>query len=133
MTCTLHLITHLKMWINPSTAPTFTKASSGHALNPTCACNPFSSQVRQDKFSNYMFSPCPSSAENLLKESAVDTGEEDYPVNWLTFISSMSSKTVITGSSITEPTPDHVTYSTLASMNHQWTINLPHFRLQPLK
>ena len=59
-----------------------------------------------------------------MKESAGDTSEEDYPVNLFKFISSITSKTTITGLSITEPTPVHVAYSTLASMNHQWTINL---------
>ena len=109
----------LKTTDTPSTLQTFTKAHSGHALNPVCAHNPLSSQVSQDKSYNSMFSPCPNSGEHLLKESAVDIREEDYPVNWFKFISSMSSKTGMTGPSIPGPTPVHVTYSPLASMNHQ--------------
>ena len=33
--------------------------------------------------------------------------------------------------SITGPTPVYVTYSPLASMNHQWTINLPFYAVIP--
>ena len=126
-----HNCEDLKPTDAPSMVPTFTKASSDCALNQICAQNLFSSQVSQDTSSTSMVSPCPNSGEHLLMESAGETREEDYAVNWLKFVSSMSSKTVMTGSSITEPTPAHVVYSPLASMNHQWTINLcdgyPHF------
>ena len=81
----------------PSTVPTFTKASSGYELNPTCAHNLFSSQVIQDKSYNSMVSLCVNFWEHLLKKSGGDTSEDNYPVNWFKFISSMSSKTVITG------------------------------------
>ena len=108
----------------PSTVPTFTKPSSDHALNPIRAHNPFPIQVSHNKSSNSMVFPCPNSGEHLLKKSTEDIREENYPVNWFKFISSFSSKTVITGPSITEPTPVHVPYSPLASMNHQWTIDL---------
>ena len=103
----------------PSTVPTFTIAYSGHVLNQSCAHNPFSSQVSQDKSSNSMASPFPNSGEHLLMESAGDIREENYPVHWLKFISSMRSKTEIPGPSIPGPAPIHVAYSPLTSMNHQ--------------
>ena len=49
-----HNCEDLKPTDTPSTAPTFIKASSGHALHPICAHNPFSSQASQDKPSNSM-------------------------------------------------------------------------------
>ena len=119
-----HNCEDLKHTDTPSTVPSFTQGYSGHALNPICADNPFSSQVSQDKPSNSMVSPYPSSWEHVLEESGGDIKEEDYPVIWFKFISLMSSKTVITGPSIPESTPVHVAYSPLASMNQQWTINL---------
>ena len=93
-------------------------------MNLICAHHPFSSQDSQDKSSNSIVSPCPNSVENWLKKSAGGIREEDYPVHWFKFISSMSSNTGKTGLSIPEPTHVHVVYSALASMNHQWTINL---------
>ena len=71
-----------------------------------------------------MFSPFSNSGEHLLKESAGNISEKPYPVHWFKFISTMSCKTGISGLSIPEPTPVHVAYSPIASMNHQWTINL---------
>ena len=53
-----------------------------------------------------------------------DIRAKDYPVNWFKFISSTHSKTSMTEPPIPEPIPVHVAYSPLASMNHQWTINL---------
>ena len=95
-----HNTEDLKPTDTPSSAvPTFTKASSGCTLNPICAHNPFSSQVSQDTSSNCMVSPCLNSREHLLKKAGGDTREDDYPVNWIKFISSMSCKTVITGPS----------------------------------
>ena len=52
--------------------------------------------------------------------------EEDYPVNWFKFIPSIPGHT-----------PVHLAYSTLASMNHQWTVNLhdgycPPYALMPI-
>ena len=108
----------------PSMVSTFTKACSGHGLNQTCAHNPLSSQVSQDKSSNSMVSPCPNSGGHLLKEYVGDIREDDYQVTWFKFISSMSSKTGIPGPSIPGPTPVHVAYSPLASMNPQLTINV---------
>ena len=67
-----HIYEDMKPTDTPSTVPTFTKAYSGHALYPMCAHNPCSNQVSQDKSSSSMVSPCPSSGEYLLKESAGD-------------------------------------------------------------
>ena len=105
---------------SPHTVPTFTKAKNCHLSILGCAHNPFACQVDQDN-SISMVSPCPQSEEQLLKESAGDIKEVDYPVNWIKFISIMHSKTQITEPSIPGPTPVHVAYSPLASMKHQWT------------
>ena len=59
--------------------------------------------------------------EYVLKKSAKDLAEQDLPVKWFMFIY-LSSKPGMTETSIC--TPVHVAYSPLASMNHQWTINL---------
>ena len=59
--------------------------------------------------------------EYVLKKSAADLGEQDFPVKWfkLTYPSS-NPRTTETSTY----TPVHVAYSPIASMNHQWTINL---------
>ena len=59
----------------------------------------------------------------LFQESARDLREKDCPVHWYKFIAPMIPKNVTTRSSIPEHTPVHVTYSYLASKNHQCTIN----------
>ena len=112
-----HICEDLMPIYTHSTVPTFTKALSDHGLHQICAPNPFPSQVSQEKSSNSMVSLSPNSGEHLLKESAGDTREEDYPVSWFKLISSMCPKTVIIAPLITEPTPVHVAYTTLASMS----------------
>ena len=83
---------------------------------------PAASQVSQANLSNSLTSPCPPDAgEYVLKKSAVDLGEQDFPVRWFKFIYP-SSKLRMTESSTCSPV--HVAYSPLASMNHHWTINL---------
>ena len=92
------------------------------SLNKICAHNPSASQDNQAKLSNSLASPCPPDpGEYVLKKSAADLGEQDFPVKWFKFIYP-SSKLRMTETSIC--TPIHVAYSPLASMNHQWTINL---------
>ena len=88
------------------------------------ALNLFSSQVNQDTSSNSLISKGPNSGEHLLQESTRDLREKNGPVRWYKFIAPMIPKHVMTGSSITEPTPVHVAYSPLVSMNHWWTIHL---------
>ena len=58
-----------------------------------------------------------------MKKSATEIGEQDFSVKWSKFIYSyQSSKPRMTETSIN--TPVHVAYLPIASMNHQWTINL---------
>ena len=104
--------------------PTFTKASCDHALDSRCAHNLFSIQVSQETSSNSLVVTCPNSGEHLLQEPARDLREKDCPVHWYKLIAPMIPKNMTTGSSVPEPTPVHVAYSPLASMNHQWTINV---------
>ena len=89
-----HNCEYLKHTETPSRVPSLTKASSGHTLNPFCSHNLFSSHVSQDTSSNSMVSLCPNSWEHLLKESAGDIREDNYPVNWFKLISSMSQRLV---------------------------------------
>ena len=128
----------------PSTFSTFTQASSGHTSNPICAhspmatqCNqsqyltlliqicahnPSASQVSQANLSNSLASQCPpDSGEHVWKKYATEIGEQDFSVKWFKFIYP-SSKPRMTETSIR--TPVHVACSLIASMNHQWTINL---------
>ena len=116
---------------NPSTVPTFTQASIDHTLNPICAHNPMATQCNQSqyltlsnkvcahnpsasqdnqgKLSNSFASTSPqASGEYVLKKSAADLGEQDFPVKWFKFIYP-SSKPRITETSTC--TPVHVAYS----------------------
>ena len=88
-----HNYEDLKPTDNPFTVPTFTKADNGHMLNPLCGHNPLTSQVDPHKCLNSLVSPYPHSGDHLLKESVEDIRVKYHPVNWLKFISSMSSKT----------------------------------------
>ena len=90
--------------------------------NKICAHNPSASQDNQAELSNSLASPSPpASGEYVLKKSDADLVEQDFPVKWFKFIY-LSSKLRMTETSIC--THVHVAYSPLASMNHQWTINL---------
>ena len=56
-----------------------------------------------------------------FKKSAADLGEKDFPVKWFKFICpSLKSRMTETSTCF----PVHLAYSSFASMNHQWTINL---------
>ena len=126
------------------TVPTLIQAFSNHTLNPICAHNPMAPQCNQSQYLNlaepnlcsyHIYkSGQPSQTLNLfgfpmstrlwghvLKKSATDLGEQDFPVKWFKFIYP-SSKPRMTETSICAHV--HVAYSPLASTNHQWTINL---------
>ena len=76
----------------------------------------------EQKLCNSLAAPCPPDpGEYVLKKSAADLGEQDFPVKWFKFIYP-SSTTRMTETLICAPV--HVAYSPLAYMNHQWTINL---------
>ena len=91
-------------------------------FNKSCAHNLSTSQDNQANLSNSLASSCPpDSREYVLKRSPADLGEQDFPVKWFKF-SYPSSKPTMTETSTC--TPVHVAYSPLASINHQWTINL---------
>ena len=139
-----HQCEDLKPTDTPSTFSTFTQASSDHTSNQICAhnsmvtqhnqsqyptllkqiCshNPSASQVSQANLSNYLTSQYPPDpGEHVLKKSATEIGEQDFPVKWFKFICP-SSKSRMTKTSTFAPV--HVVYSPIAFMNHQWTINL---------
>ena len=138
-----HNCEELKLPDTLSTVPTFVQTSSEHTLNPICAHNPMATQCNQSqyltllnicahypsasqdnqaKLSNSLASPCPPDpGEYILKKSAADLGEQDFPVKWFKFIYPRC-KPRMTETSFC--TPVHMAYSPLASMNHQWTINL---------
>ena len=107
---------------NPGTVPNFIQASSDHTLYPICAHNPMATQCIQSQYhtslnricthnpsasqdnqtkpSNSLASPCPpDSVEYVLKKSASDLWEQDFPVKWFKFICP-SSKPRMTESSI---------------------------------
>ena len=136
-----HNFEDLKPTDNLSTVPTCIQASNIHSLNPICAHNPMQNQCNQsqhltllnkicahklsasqDNHSNSLASKCPpDSGEYVLKKSAADLGEQDFPVKWFKFICpSLKSRMTETSTCF----PVHLAYSSFASMNHQWTINL---------
>ena len=139
-----HNCEDLKSTATPSTFSTFTQASSDHTSNQICAhkpmtteCNqsqyltllkqhlahnPSASQVSQANLSNSLTSQYPPDpGEHVLKKSATEIGEQDFPVKWFMFIYPSSKPRMTETSTLT---PVHVAYSPIASMNHQWTINL---------
>ena len=66
--------------------------------------------------------PIPTrSWEHDLKWSATVTGKQDFPVKWFKFIH-ISPKPRMTETPVQRPV--HVAYSSIATMNYQWTINL---------
>ena len=108
-----------------STTSSLTQASSDHTSNPICAhnsmatqCNqsqysilltqicahnPSASQVSQANLSNSLTSQYPPDpGKHVLKKSATEIGEQDFPVKWFKFISP-SSKPRMTETST--PTP----------------------------
>ena len=117
-----HNYEDLKPTDNPFTVPTSTKADNGHMLNPLCGHNPLTSQVDPHKCLNSLVSPYPHSGEHLLKESAEDIRVKYHPVNWLKFISSMSSKTSILSLHLLDLSLS--TWHIHHFLEHQWTINL---------
>ena len=127
-----------------STVPTCIQATSNLTQNPICAHNPMATQCNQSQYftlfnkicahnlsashdnqanlSNSLTSPCPPDPwEYVLKKSAADLREQDFPVKWFKFIYT-SSKPRMTETSTC--TPVHVAHSPLAFLNHLWTINL---------
>ena len=128
----------------PSTVPTAHQASSDPTFNPKCphnlmetqcnqsqyltlmkqicACNPSASQVSQTNLSNSLASLYPpDSGEHVLKKSATEVGEQDFPVKWFKFIHP-SPKSKMTETPVHKCV--HVAYSPIASMTYQWTITL---------
>ena len=139
-----HTCEDLKPNDTPITFSTFTQASSDHTSNPICAhnsmatqCNqsqyptllkqncahnPSTNQVSQANLSNSLISQYPPDpGEHVLKKSATEIGEQDFPVKWFKFICPGSKPRMIETSIFT---PVHVAYSHIVFMNHQWTINL---------
>ena len=113
---------------NPSTFSTFTQASRDHISNQICAHNPMETQCNQSQYLNLLKQICahnpsasqvsqanlsnsltsqypPDPGEHVLKKSATEIGEQDFPVKWFNFIYP-SSKPRITETSI--HTPVHV-------------------------
>ena len=91
-------------------------------MKQMCSHNPFASQVCQTDPSNSLPSPYPPEpGEHVLKRSATEVGQQNFPVKWFKFIHP-SPKPRMT------ETPAHklfhVAYSPISSMNYQWTINL---------
>ena len=139
-----HNYEDLNLTDNPSTVPTTIQASSDHNSNPKCAhdpmatqCdqsqyltlmkqihahNPSASQVSQTNPSNSLASQYPPApGEHVLKRSATEVGEQDFPVKWFKFIHP-SPKPRMTETPVHKLV--HVAYSPITSMNYQWTINL---------
>ena len=91
-------------------------------MKQICAHNPSASQVIQTDPSNSLDSPYPPEpGEHVLKRSATEVGEQDFPVKWFKFIQPMPKP------SRTE-TPVHklvhLAYSPISSLKNQWTINI---------
>ena len=141
---TQHNCEDLKLTDTPSTFSTFTQASSEHTSNQIYAHNPMTTQCNQSQYLTSLKQICahkpsasqvslanlsdsltsqypPAPGEHVLKISATEIGEQDFPVKWFNFIYPSSKPRVTETSTLT---PVHVAYSPIASMNHQWTINL---------
>ena len=83
---------------------------------------PSPNQVGQIDLSNSLASPYPPDpGEHVLKRSAAEVGEQDFPVKWFKLIHP-SPKPRMTETPVQKPV--HVAYSPITSMNNQWTINL---------
>ena len=93
-----------------------------HLDEAICTHNPSASQVSQTNLSNSLASPYPlDPVEHVLKRSATEVGEQDFPVKWFKFIHP-SPKPRMTDTPVQKPV--HPAYSPIASMNYQCTINL---------
>ena len=127
-----------------STFSTFTQASSDHTSNPICDPNPMATQCNHSQYINLLKQICapnpsasqnsqanlsnsltsqypPDPGEHVLKKSATEIGEQDFPVKWFKFIYPGSKPRMTQTSTLT---PVHVAYSPIAWMNHRRTINL---------
>ena len=117
-----HICEDLKPTDTPSTVSTFTQATSDHTSNPICAHNPSTSQVSQANLSISLTSQYPPDpGEHVLKKSATEIGEQDFPLKQFKFIYPSSKPRMTETSTLT---PVHVAYSPIAFMNHQCTISL---------
>ena len=139
-----HKCEDLKPIDTPSTFSTFTQASSDHTSNQICAHNPMSIKCNQSQYLTLVKQICthnlsarqisqanlsnsltsqypPDPGEHVLKKSATEIGEQDFPVKWFNFIYPSSKPRMTETSTLT---PVHVAYSPIAFMNHQWTIIL---------
>ena len=91
-------------------------------LKQICAHNPSASQASLANLSNSSTSQYPADpGEQVLKKSATEIGEQDFPVKWFKFVYP-NSKPRMTGTLTL--TPVHVAYSPIVFMSHWWTINL---------
>ena len=91
-------------------------------LNKICPHNPSASQFSQTNLSNSLASPYPLDPwEHVLKRSATEVGEQDFPVKWFKFIHPRP-KPRMNETQVHKLV--HVAYSPIASMNYQWTISL---------
>ena len=134
----------LKPIDTPSTLSTFTQASSDHTSNQICAHNSMATQCNQSQYPTLLKQICghnpstnqasqanlsnsltsqypPDPGEHVLKKSATEIGEQEFPVKWFKFICPSSKPRMTETSTFT---PVHVAYSPIVFMNHQWTINL---------
>ena len=139
-----HNYEDLKPSDTPSTFSTFTQASSDHTSNPTCAHNSMATQCNQSQYPTLLKQICahnpsvsqvsqanlpnsltsqyqPDPGEHLLKKSATEIGEQDFPVKLFRFIYPSSKPRMTETSTLT---PVHVAYSPIVFMNYQWTINI---------
>ena len=99
-----HKCEDLKPIDTPSTFSTFTHASSDHTSNQICAHNPVATQCNQSQYHTLLKHICshnpsasqvsqanlsnsltsqypPDPGERVLKESATEIREQDFPVN----------------------------------------------------
>ena len=82
-------------------------------LKQICFCNSSASQVSQANLSNSFTSQHPPDpGENVLKKTATEIGEQDFPVKWFKFIYPSSKPKMTQTSTLT---PFHVAYSPLPS------------------
>ena len=100
------------------------------SLNKICAHNPSASQNNQISLLNCLASPSPHDpGDHVLKRFATEVCEQGFSVKWFKFIHP-SPKPRMTETTVQKPV--HVTHSSIASMNYQYTINL-HHGYAPLK
>ena len=106
---TQHNCEDLKLTDTPSTFSTFTQASSDHTSNQIYAHKPMATQCNQSQYLTSLKQICahkpsasqvslanlsdsltsqypPDPGEHVLKKSATEIGEQDFPVKWFNFI-----------------------------------------------